>query len=69
MSGALFSSGTAAYTILAPIWGYLADHGLVSKTKILVGGPIFIIIGFSLLGPLPFLPYEKYGPKSGKHFK
>jgi len=60
MSGALFSAGTAIYTIVCPLWGYAADHGLISKTKILIAAAVFIIIGFSFLGPLPFLPYATY---------
>jgi len=62
MVGALFSVGTAGYTICAPMWGYLADRGILSKTKIIAAGPIFLIIGYSFMGPLPFLPYEKYYP-------
>ena len=46
----------ATYAIFSPIWGLLLDRGLSPHLTLLMGC-LGVVIGFSLLGPAPFLSF------------
>ncbi|XP_026466726.1 MFS-type transporter SLC18B1-like [Ctenocephalides felis] len=54
--GMMFIVNGGTYALTAPVWGWLCDRGLRPKTASLAGC-ILVASGFSLVGPLPFLPY------------
>ncbi|BES97650.1 transporter [Nesidiocoris tenuis] len=53
--GLMFVINGGTYALTAPAWGWLCDKKITPKIATLIGC-IFIIIGFSLIGPAPFLP-------------
>jgi len=55
-TGAMFMVEGATYAIFSPIWGLLLDRGLSPHLTLLMGC-FGVVIGFSLLGPAPFLSY------------
>jgi len=56
LTGVLFMLEGLTYAIFSPLWGYLLD-----KTKrpylLLTIGSVAVIIGYSLLGPAPYLSF------------
>jgi hypothetical protein len=54
----IISGGT--YALIAPVVGYICDTGLNPK-KVMIMGSILTIISYSIVGPAPFMPLEKYG--------
>jgi len=54
----IISGGT--YALIAPVIGYICDHGLNPK-KLMIIGTILTIISYSIVGPAPFVPFKKYG--------
>lgn len=55
--GLMFVLNGGTYAATAPIFGKLCD-GIVSPKVIIVFGTIFVTLGFCLVGPIPFLPFE-----------
>jgi MFS family permease len=54
--GVVFMLYGSAYALLNPFWGWLADR--VAPRLILLLGSLLLALGFSLVGPLPFLGLE-----------
>uniref|UniRef100_A0A0N4Z7M3 MFS domain-containing protein n=1 Tax=Parastrongyloides trichosuri TaxID=131310 RepID=A0A0N4Z7M3_PARTI len=52
------------YAIFAPIWGFLIDKWPISE-YLFIGGYILTTVGFSIMGPLPFLNYKPSIPLYG----
>ncbi len=55
--GLMFVIEGGIYAITAPVWGYLCDRKVQPKIVTLIGS-IFIVVGFLLIGPAPFLPLD-----------
>jgi len=53
----IISGGT--YALIAPIIGHVCDTGLNPK-KIMIVGTILTVISYSIVGPAPFMPIQKY---------
>ncbi|XP_029342889.1 MFS-type transporter SLC18B1 isoform X1 [Acyrthosiphon pisum] len=58
--GFVFIITGGTYALIAPVIGYVCDTGLNPK-KIMIIGTILTVISYSLVGPAPFMPIEKYG--------
>lgn len=54
VTGAMFMVEGATYAIFSPIWGYLLDKKMGPYGP-LVCGSVGVIVGYALLGPVPFL--------------
>lgn len=52
--GLMFVINGGTYALTAPWWGWLCDKVLPAKVVTLLGC-IILMIGFSLIGPVPFL--------------
>lgn len=55
----IISGGT--YALIAPFIGYICDIGLNPK-KVMIGGAALTIVSYSIVGPAPFMPLQKYAP-------
>ncbi|CAD6236491.1 GSCOCG00008210001-RA-CDS [Cotesia congregata] len=54
--GLMFVLNGGTYALTAPAWGWLCDRRMQPKLVTIIGC-ILIMIGFSLIGPAPFIPY------------
>lgn len=54
MLGLMFVINGAVYAMCAPAWGWLCDNHLRPK-MVTAFSSVLVIVGFSLIGPLPFL--------------
>ena len=52
-TGVIFMLDGATYAIFSPFWGWILDNKNVSPLWALFWGNVFVILGFSMLGPLP----------------
>uniref|UniRef100_A0A0A9WX84 MFS-type transporter C6orf192 n=1 Tax=Lygus hesperus TaxID=30085 RepID=A0A0A9WX84_LYGHE len=52
--GLMFVINGGTYALTAPCWGWLCDKKMVPKLASLIGC-VFIVIGFCLIGPAPFI--------------
>ena len=50
----MFVINGAVYALCAPLWGWLCDHHIRPKLVTSISS-VLVIVGFSLMGPLPFL--------------
>ena len=55
-SGAMFVINGGTYALTAPLYGVLLDKYRIPPIGINLVGAVFIVIGFTLLGPAPFIP-------------
>ncbi|XP_057364679.1 MFS-type transporter SLC18B1-like [Daphnia carinata] len=55
--GLMFVIEGGIYAVTAPLWGYLCDRKVQPKIITLIGA-LFIVFGFLLIGPAPFIPLE-----------
>ncbi|XP_065203816.1 MFS-type transporter SLC18B1-like [Planococcus citri] len=55
--GLVFIVTGATYGSSAPWWGWLCDKYLKPKTVAVIGG-LILIVGVSLVGPAPFMPFQ-----------
>lgn len=55
--GLMFVIEGGIYAVTAPLWGYLCDRKVQPKIITLIGS-LFIVCGFLLIGPAPFLPLD-----------
>jgi len=55
--GSLFVVSGGTYGFSAPLWGMICDHKPPKAVTSI--GAVLIIIGFAVLGPLPFLGFNK----------
>lgn len=55
--GLMFVIEGGIYAVTAPLWGYLCDRKVQPKIITLMGA-LFIVFGFLLIGPAPFIPME-----------
>ncbi|XP_011498704.1 PREDICTED: MFS-type transporter SLC18B1-like [Ceratosolen solmsi marchali] len=55
--GLMFIINGGTYAMTAPVWGWLCDKHSTPKVAT-VAGCIIVMIGFGLIGPAPFIPYE-----------
>jgi len=55
--GLMFVIEGGVYAVTAPFWGYLCDRKLQPKI-ITLAGALFVAVGFTLVGPAPFIPLE-----------
>jgi predicted MFS family arabinose efflux permease len=56
-TGLVFVINGGVYALTAPAWGWLCDR--IKQTKyITLIGSICLTVGFALIGPAPFFPYE-----------
>ncbi|KAK3923553.1 MFS-type transporter SLC18B1 [Frankliniella fusca] len=55
--GLMFVINGGTYALTAPCWGMLCDRVIVPKVATICGC-LLIIVGFSLVGPAPFIPSE-----------
>ncbi|XP_008556075.1 MFS-type transporter SLC18B1-like isoform X1 [Microplitis demolitor] len=53
--GLMFVLNGGTYALTAPAWGWLCDRRLQPKL-VTIMGCILVMIGFSLIGPAPFVP-------------
>jgi len=53
----IISGGT--YALIAPVIGYVCDTGLNPK-KMMIVGTVLTIVSYSIVGPAPFVPLDKY---------
>ena len=51
--GIVFMLYGSAYALLNPCWGWLADR--IAPRLLLLLGSLLLAVGFSIVGPLPFL--------------
>lgn len=51
----MFVINGGTYALTAPCWGMLCDRAIVPKVATIFGC-LLIIVGFSLVGPAPFIP-------------
>jgi len=58
--GSMFVVSGGCYGFSAPIWGMICDR--FAPKKVTFVGALFILIGFSIMGPLPFLNLHKSIP-------
>jgi hypothetical protein len=56
-TGGLLMLDGATYALFTPFWGWALDARKVTPLQALFAGNLFIVIGYSLLGPAPFLPF------------
>ena len=54
-TGALMMVDGLTYALFTPFWGWILDAGYLSPLQSLFIGNLCIILGYSLLGPAPFL--------------
>lgn len=59
--GLMFVINGGTYALTAPFWGWLCDKYVPPKV-ITVLGCILLVVGFSLIGPAPFIPGETVLP-------
>ncbi len=52
----MFVLNGGSYAVSAPVWGHLCDRPSVHPLAVNAAGAGFILAGFTLLGPAPFLP-------------
>lgn len=55
--GMVFVINGGVYALTAPIYGWVLDR-FTNPKGAMVLGTLFICIGFTLVGPASFLPYE-----------
>lgn len=55
--GSMFVINGACYGISAPLWGYVCDRK--PPTVVMACGAVCILMTFSIIGPLPFFPFQK----------
>lgn len=55
--GLMFVINGGTYALTAPCWGWLCDKKLLPKLATLMGC-ILLVVGFSLIGPAPYIPIE-----------
>ncbi|XP_034232465.1 MFS-type transporter SLC18B1-like [Thrips palmi] len=55
--GLMFVINGGTYALTAPCWGMLCDRAMVPKVATICGC-LLIIVGFSLVGPAPFIPSD-----------
>ncbi|XP_034938176.1 MFS-type transporter SLC18B1-like [Chelonus insularis] len=55
--GLMFVINGGTYAVTAPCWGWLCDRRLRPKI-VTISGCIFVMIGFCLIGPAPFIPSQ-----------
>ncbi|XP_043273086.1 MFS-type transporter SLC18B1-like [Venturia canescens] len=53
--GLMFVINGGTYAVTAPVWGWFCDKRIKPKIAT-VAGCILVMIGFSLVGPAPFIP-------------
>lgn len=56
-TGAMFMVEGATYAVFSPIWGTLLDRTKNKHCLFLFLGCLWVLVGFSLLGPAPFLSF------------
>jgi len=56
--GSVFILSGGVYAFTAPFWGWLCDSSYMDPKNITMLGSVFSIIGFCLIGPLPFVPVD-----------
>ena len=56
-TGALLVLDGGTYALFTPFWGWVLDAKKMSPLQALLAGNVFIVVGYSLLGPAPFLPF------------
>jgi len=54
-TGALLMVDGVTYALFTPFWGWILDAGRLSPLQTLFIGNLCIIVGYSFLGPAPFL--------------
>ncbi len=52
----MFVLNGGSYAVSAPFWGALCDRPSIHPLSVNAAGAGFILAGFTLLGPAPFLP-------------
>ncbi|KAI5694134.1 hypothetical protein M8J76_008237 [Diaphorina citri] len=55
--GLMFVINGGTYALMAPCWGWLCDRYLYPKVVTVIGC-VLLAVGFSLIGPAPFIPGE-----------
>lgn len=55
--GVMFVVNGGTYAITAPGFGWICDKSVQPKVITIIG-TVLVTIGFSLVGPVPFLPME-----------
>lgn len=53
--GLMFVINGGIYAATAPAWGWLCDKNVTPKVITIIG-TVLVALGFSLIGPAPFLP-------------
>lgn len=53
----MFVINGGTYALTAPCWGMLCDRFMAPKVATIIGC-LLIIVGFSLVGPAPFIPSD-----------
>lgn len=59
MVGLMFLLCGGIYTLSAPVWGLLIDR-FQCTTSVMVFGSAATVLSMALIGPSPFLPFNKY---------
>ncbi|CAG7833802.1 unnamed protein product [Allacma fusca] len=56
-TGIIFIIDGAVYALFSPVWGYLCDNYGNPRIISLIGS-VFIFMGFAVIGPIPFFPWN-----------
>ena len=65
--GLVFVVQGLSYALAAPVWGYVCDKVVRPKICILIGCGL-VIVGFLLIGPVPFIPLDTCVCKYHHHY-
>ncbi|CAH1399278.1 unnamed protein product [Nezara viridula] len=55
--GVMFVINGGTYALTAPCWGWLCDKRMLPKVATFIGC-MLLIVGFSLIGPAPYIPLD-----------
>ncbi|XP_049949400.1 MFS-type transporter SLC18B1-like [Schistocerca serialis cubense] len=55
--GLMFVINGGTYALTAPCWGWMCDRFLMPKIATIIGC-VMIMVGFSMIGPAPFIPCD-----------
>lgn len=58
--GLMFIINGGVYALTAPFWGYLCDKKVHPKVVTLTGS-VLLVVGFSLIGPAPWIASPEPG--------
>ena len=55
--GIMFVINGGTYALTAPCWGWFCDTKMSPKIATFIGC-LLLIVGFSLIGPAPYIPFD-----------